>query len=220
MEKENKMKNEEENDKEDCEEKWLVKWLIDSIINGRGYEEIETKISLESDNTSTGHVWNETALGLIEWASAQKNIYWAIYAFDFASTMYGLAGKEHDVTRIHCLFTLGKIYSDQGGLTRKFKLFEQVIEETKSMIDSGDTNKSVYFYYTRGLNRIANLHNYWGNQEEAEKYYRELIAAAPLNNEEETIQNLTSGNAPWFYEKNPELKVENDVLKVDNDDDE
>ena len=122
--------------------------------------------------------------------------------------MYGLAGKEHDISRIHCLFTLAKIYSDQGGLSRKFKLFEQVIEETKSMIDSGDTNKSVYYYYSRGLNRIANLHNNWGNQEEAEKYYRELIAAAPLGNEEETIQNLTSGNAPWFYEKNPELKVD------------
>ena len=208
MEKEYEMKNEEENEKEDSEGKELVKWLIDSIINGRGYEEIETKISLESDNTSAEYVWNEIALGLIEWASVQKNIFWAISAFDFASTMYGLAGKEHDVTRIHCLFTLAKIYSDQGGLSRKFKLFEQVIEETKSMIDSGDTNKSVYYYYSRGLNRIANLHNNWGNQEEAEKYYRELIAAAPLGNEEETIQNLISGNARGFYEKNPELKVD------------
>lgn len=208
MEKEYEMKNEEENEKEDSEGKELVKWLIDSIINGRGYEEIETKISLESDNTSAEYVWNEIALGLIEWASVQKNIFWAISAFDFASTMYGLAGKEHDVSRIHCLFTLAKIYSDQGGLSRKFKLFEQVIEETKSMIDSGDTNKSVYYYYSRGLNRIANLHNNWGNQEEAEKYYRELIAAAPLGNEEETIQNLISGNASWFYEKNPELKVD------------
>ena len=208
MEKEYEMKNGEENEKEDSEGKELVKWLIDSIINGRGYEEIETKISLESDNTSAEYVWNEIALGLIEWASVQENIFWAISAFDFASTMYGLAGKEHDVSRIHCLFTLAKIYSDQGGLSRKFKLFEQVIEETKSMIDSGDTNKSVYYYYSRGLNRIANLHNNWGNQEEAEKYYRELIAAAPLGNEEETIQNLTSGNAPWFYEKNPELKVD------------
>ena len=213
MEKEYEMKNEEENEKEDSEGKELVKWLIDSIINGRGYEEIETKISLESDNTSAEYVWNEIALGLIEWASVQKNIFWAISAFDFASTMYGLAGKEHDVSRIHCLFTLAKIYSDQGGLSRKFKLFEQVIEETKSMIDSGDTNKSVYYYYSRGLNRIANLHNNWGNQEEAEKYYRELIAAAPLGNEEETIQNLISGNARGFYEKNPELKVD-----VDNDD--
>jgi|TARA_B110000196_G_C20853407_1_gene523884 tetratricopeptide (TPR) repeat protein len=208
MEKEYEMKNEEENEKEDSEGKELVKWLIDSIINGRGYEEIETKISLESDNTSAEYVWNEIALGLIEWASVQKNIFWAISAFDFASTMYGLAGKEHDVSRIHCLFTLAKIYSDQGGLSRKFKLFEQVIEETKSMIDSGDTNKSVYYYYSRGLNRIANLHNNWGNQEEAEKYYRELIAAAPLGNEEETIQNLISGNARGFYEKNPELKVD------------
>jgi len=208
MEKEYEMKNEEENEKEDSEGKELVKWLIDSIINGRGYEEIQTKISLESDNTSAEYVWNEIALGLIEWGSVQKNIFWAISAFDFASTMYGLAGKEHDVSRIHCLFTLAKIYSDQGGLSRKFKLFEQVIEETKSMIDSGDTNKSVYYYYSRGLNRIANLHNNWGNQEEAEKYYRELIAAAPLGNEEETIQNLISGNASWFYEKNPELKVD------------
>ena len=208
MEKEYEMKNEEENEKEDSEGKELVKWLIDSIINGRGYEEIETKISLESDNTSAEYVWNEIALGLIEWASVQKNRFWAISAFDFASTMYGLAGKEHDVSRIHCLFTLAKIYSDQGGLSRKFKLFEQVIEETKSMIDSGDTNKSVYYYYSRGLNRIANLHNNWGNQEEAEKYYRELIAAAPLGNEEETIQNLISGNARGFYEKNPELKVD------------
>ena len=208
MEKEYEMKNEEENEKEDSEGKELVKWLIDSIINGRGYEKIETKISLESDNTSAEYVWNEIALGLIEWASVQKNRFWAISAFDFASTMYGLAGKEHDVSRIHCLFTLAKIYSDQGGLSRKFKLFEQVIEETKSMIDSGDTNKSVYYYYSRGLNRIANLHNNWGNQEEAEKYYRELIAAAPLGNEEETIQNLISGNARGFYEKNPELKVD------------
>ena len=208
MEKEYEMKNEEENEKEDSEGKELVKWLIDSIINGRGYEEIETKISLESDNTSAEYVWNEIALGLIEWASVQENIFWAISAFDFASTMYGLAGKEHDVSRIHCLFTLAKIYSDQGGLSRKFKLFEQVIEETKSMIDSGDTNKSVYYYYSRGLNRIANLHNNWGNQEEAEKYYRELIAAAPLGNEEETIQNLISGNARGFYERNPELKVD------------
>jgi len=208
MEKEYEMKNGEENEKEDSEGKELVKWLIDSIINGRGYEKIETKISLESDNTSAEYVWNEIALGLIEWASVQKNRFWAISAFDFASTMYGLAGKEHDVSRIHCLFTLAKIYSDQGGLSRKFKLFEQVIEETKSMIDSGDTNKSVYYYYSRGLNRIANLHNNWGNQEEAEKYYRELIAAAPLGNEEETIQNLISGNARGFYEKNPELKVD------------
>ena len=208
MEKEYEMKNEEENEKEDSEGKELVKWLIDSIINGRGYEEIVTKISLESDNTSAEHVWNEIALGLIEWGSVQKNIFWAISAFDFASTMYGLAGKEHDVSRIHCLFTLAKIYSDQGGLKRKFKLFEQVIEETKSMIDSGDTSKSVYFYYSRGLNRIAKLHDEWGHEKESEKYYRELIAAAPLGNEEESIQNLTSGNAPWFYEKNPELKVD------------
>jgi tetratricopeptide (TPR) repeat protein len=208
MGKENEMMNEEENEKEDSEGKELVKWLIDSIINGRGYEEIETKISLESDNTSAEYVWNEIALGLIEWASAQKNIYWAIYAFDFASTMYGLAGKEHDVTRIHCLFILGKIYSDQGGLTRKFKLFEQVIEETKSMIDSGDTNKSVYYYYTRGLNRIAKLHDDWGHEKESEKYYRELIAAAPIRDEQQIIQKLITGDAPWFYEKNPELKVD------------
>ena len=62
MEKEYEMKNEEENEKEDSEGKELVKWLIDSIINGRGYEEIETKISLESDNTSAEYVWNEIAL--------------------------------------------------------------------------------------------------------------------------------------------------------------
>ena len=208
MENENKIMNIEEKENDENVEKWLVRWLRESIIDGREYYEIIEKISAESENESKEYAWDEIALELLEWVSVQKNVFWAIAAFDFAAKMYGLAGKEHDVSRIHCLFTLGKIYSDQGGLSRKFKLFEQVIEETKSMMDLGNTEKVVYFYYTRGLNRLANLHNYWGNQVEAEKYYRELIAAAPIDNEEEKIQNLVSDNAPWFFEKNPELMLD------------
>jgi len=93
-------------------------------------------------------------------------------------------------------------YSDQAGLRRKFSLFAELIASTKA--DLSREERSVYFY-TRALNRLALLTDYWYGEDEARPLWRELMEyalASMEGDEQQGALNIISENAPWFAREN------------------
>jgi hypothetical protein len=104
---------------------------------------------------------------------------------------------------MRAMFDLANRYSDQAGLERKFDLYTELIESTKS--DLLREERSVFFY-TRALNRLAQLTEYWHGEDEARPLWQELTDYAIDSIEEEDEQhqalNVIRSNAPWFAEEN------------------
>ena len=93
-------------------------------------------------------------------------------------------------------------YSDQAGLSRKFSLFAELVASTKA--DLSREEHSVFFY-TRALNRLAQLTDYWIGEDEARPLWQELMEYALSSMEEgEQLQalNVIRENAPWFAQEN------------------
>ena len=100
------------------------------------------------------------------------------------------------------MWELATRYSSQTGLSRKFSLFAELIASTKA--DLSREERSVFFY-TRSLNRLALLTDYWYGEDEARPLWRELMEyalASMEGDEQQGALNIISENAPWFAREN------------------
>ena len=64
---------------------------------------------------------------------------------------------------------------------------------------------ALFFFYTRALNRLAQLTDYWIGEDEARPLWQELMEYALSSMEEgEQLQalNVIRENAPWFAQEN------------------
>ena len=111
-------------------------------------------------------------------------------------------GDEGYADWMQDMWDLAIRYSDQAGLSRKFSLFAELVASTKA--DLSREERSVLFY-TRALNRLAQLTDYWIGEDEARPLWQELMEYALSSMEEgEQLQalNVIRENAPWFAEEN------------------
>ena len=111
-------------------------------------------------------------------------------------------GDEGYADWMRAMFELAIRYSDQAGLSRKFSLFAELVASTKQ--DLSREERSVLFY-TRSLNRLAQLTDYWHGEEQARPLWQELLDYV-LNfmeaDEQLEALNVIRSNAPWFAEEN------------------
>ena len=111
-------------------------------------------------------------------------------------------GDEGYADWMRGMFELAIRYSDQAGLRRKFSLFTELVASTKQ--DLTREERSVLFY-TRSLNRLAQLTDYWRGKDQARPLWKELFDYV-LNfmeaDEQLEALNVIRSNAPWFAEEN------------------
>lgn len=117
-------------------------------------------------------------------------------------TILARTGDEGYADWMRDMWDLAIRYSDQAGLNRKFSLFAELVASTKA--DLSREERSVLFY-TRALNRLAQLTDYWIGEDEARPLWNELMEYA-LGSMEEKEQlealNVIRSNAPWFAQEN------------------
>lgn len=101
------------------------------------------------------------------------------------------------------MWELATRYSSQSGLSRKFSLFAELIASTKA--DLSREERSVFFY-TRSLDRLALLTEYWHGEEDARPLWEELMEYALASMEgdkQREVLNMISEHAPWFARGHP-----------------
>jgi len=113
-------------------------------------------------------------------------------------------GNEGYADWMRDMWELAVRYSDQAGLRRKFNLFAELIASTKA--DLSREERSIFFY-TRALNRLAQLTDYWIGEDEARPLWNELMEyglTSMVGDEQHAVLKVIKGNAPWFAEENEE----------------
>lgn len=115
------------------------------------------------------------------------------------------AGDEGYADWMRDMFELAVRFSDQAGLGRKFRLFQELVASTKS--DLQREERSVFFY-TRALNRLAQLTEYWNGKDDARPLWHELMTYIDQHMEPEDRReglHVIKENAPWFAGEHPEV---------------
>ena len=112
------------------------------------------------------------------------------------------AGDEGYADWMWNMWNLAVRYSDQAGLSRKFSLFSELVASTKADLSR---EESSVFFYTRALNRLAQLTDYWIGENEARPLWKELMEYALVSMEgddQREALKVIKSNAPWFTQEN------------------
>lgn len=142
-----------------------------------------------------------------KWQALSEASEYAVNPFEVISYLEGkvVLLTECDPERygewMEAMFELAIRYSDQAGRAKKFELYKTLIESTKGDLER---HESSIFFYTRGLNRLAQLTEYWMGADEARPLWKELAdyALNSMGGEERTATlDVIKGNAPWFAEE-------------------
>jgi hypothetical protein len=143
-----------------------------------------------------------------QWETQQASNNHGVNPFDVISllearvSILARTGDEGYADWMQDMWDLAVRYSDQAGLSRKFNLFAELVASTKA--DLSREERSVLFY-TRALNRLAQLTDYWIGEDEARPLWNELMEYAltsMVGDEQHEALNVIKGNAPWFAEEN------------------
>ena len=112
------------------------------------------------------------------------------------------AGDEGYADWMWNMWNLAVRYSDQAGLSRKFSLFSELVASTKADLSR---EESSVFFYTRALNRLAQLTDYWIGENGARPLWKELMEYALVSMEgddQREALKVIKSNAPWFTQEN------------------
>ena len=149
-------------------------------------------------------------LSTTRWNNQQASGNYGVNPFDVISLLearvaiLARTGDEGYADWMQDMWELAVGYSDQAGLSRKFNLFAELVASTKA--DLTREERSVLFY-TRALNRLAQLTDYWIGEDEARPLWNELMEYALTSmegDEQHGALKVIKGNAPWFAEENEE----------------
>ena len=164
------------------------------------------KFRVHLDEKSWENIGDVLSVNLLE---KNLDIFEALNAHDFSMQIYSMAGSDAIVKKLAHQFELAKNYSDQGGLERKFSLYEGIVEETFPLIQIKTVEDKMHYFFTRALNRLAQLTQYWKGEEDAYPLWDRLANYAKTANQDEKISTLQiiSSYAPWFVEQNQELFI-------------
>ncbi|MEC7261951.1 MAG: hypothetical protein VXV71_05925, partial [Candidatus Thermoplasmatota archaeon] len=147
-------------------------------------------------------------LSTTRWNNQQASGNYGVNPFDVISLLearvaiLARTGDEGYADWMQDMWELAVGYSDQAGLSRKFNLFAELVASTKA--DLTREERSVLFY-TRSLNRLAQLTDYWIGEDEARPLWNELMEYAltsMVGDEQHGALKVIKGNAPWFAKEN------------------
>ena len=181
--------------------------MIANHVDHNEYEHYldEAKLSVEELLALSGELYR---LSSTQWNTQQTSNNHGVNPFDVISLLearvaiLARTGNEGYADWMRDMWELAVRYSDQAGLGRKFALFAELVASTKA--DLSREERSVFFY-TRALNRLAQLTDYWIGEDESRPLWNELMEYALSSmegDEQHEALNVIKGNAPWFAEEN------------------
>ena len=195
----------------------LLNKVMTKIVQSHNYQEIITmldSINADYDEESWEYVADNMPVWLEEEQSNGKNsysnnIFDTISLIDYQMRIFGFAGEAALHKKLFVQLSLANIYSDQSGLDRKFKLYEELVAVSYPLIKDNCETDIMHYIYTRALNRLADLTQYWCIEEAAEELWLRLANHALVSegNEKTATLKIIQHNAPWFVERNGELFV-------------
>ena len=199
------------------EKQELLNKVMTKIVQSHNYQEIITmldSIKVDYDEESWEYVGDNMPVWLEEEQSSGKgsysnNIFDTTSLMDYQMKIFGFAGESALHKKLLVQLGLANIYSDQSGLDRKFKLYEELVAVSYPLIKDNCETDIMHYIYTRALNRLADLTQYWCIEEAAEELWLRLAKHALVSEDDEKTATLKiiQHNAPWFVELNGELFV-------------
>jgi hypothetical protein len=187
-----------------------IEEMMQLIRNYTDHEEIEryldqAGLSVEAMLELNHALYNLNAIGWeLQISSNERGVnpFDVISFLEASVAILARTGDEGYADWMRAMFELAIRYSDQAGLSRKFSLFAELVASTKQ--DLSKEERSVLFY-TRSLNRLAQLTDYWRGKDQARPLWKELFDYV-LNfmeaDEQLEALNVIRSNAPWFAEEN------------------
>jgi hypothetical protein len=192
------------------------------ICDVKDYQLLQSKLTeLRPHHTET--VWEEVGDLIVDWGEKQyqeggrfhlqtlekggPNPFEIINLLDFVMQVYEFAGESALSKKFGYQFQLANVYSDQAGLSRKFELYETLIEESYPRIEKREGDDEMHYYFTRSLKRLAQLTEDWKGGEESIQLWTRLAEYGLESSDEERMSILKEieEKAPWFAYANPEL---------------
>ena len=181
--------------------------MIANHVNHDEYEHYldEANLSVEELLALSSELYR---LSSAQWEVQQASNKFGVNPFDVISLLearvaiLARTGDEGYADWMQDMWDLAVRYSDQAGLGRKFNLFAELVASTKA--DLSREERSVLFY-TRALNRLAQLTDYWIGEDEARPLWNELMEYAltsMVGDEQHAALKVIKANAPWFAEEN------------------
>jgi len=181
--------------------------LIANHVNHNEYEAYldEANLNVEELLVLSSELYR---LSSAKWDTQQASNNHGVNPFDVISLLearvaiLARTGNEGYADWMRDMWDLAIRYSDQAGLSRKFSLFAELVASTKA--DLSREERSILFY-TRALNRLAQLTDYWIGEDEARPLWNELMEYALTSmegDERHAALKVIKGNAPWFAEEN------------------
>ena len=184
--------------------------MMQMIANHVGHNEYEhylaeANLSVEELLALSSELYR---LFTTRWETQQASDNYGVNPFEVISLLearvaiLARTGNEGYADWMQDMWELAVRYSDQAGLSRKFNLFAELVASTKA--DLSREERSVLFY-TRALNRLAQLTDYWIGEDEARPLWNELMEYALTSmegDEQHEALKVIKGNAPWFAEEN------------------
>ena len=181
--------------------------MITNHVNHDEYEHYldEANLSVEELLALSSELYR---LSSAQWEVQKASTKFGVNPFDVISLLearvaiLARTGDEGYADWMRDMWDLAIRYSDQAGLGRKFNLFAELVASTKA--DLSREERSVLFY-TRALNRLAQLTDYWIGEDEARPLWNELMGYAltsMVGDEQHAALKVIKGNAPWFAEEN------------------
>jgi len=117
----------------------------------------------------------------------QPNIFAIMDVLDFRMQVYMFAGERAILKKFGNQFNLANLYSDQGGLSRKFELYETLVSESFPLIKKRNADDQMHWFFTRALNRLAQLTLYWKGDEKSRPLWTRLADHAMESSGEEKL---------------------------------
>lgn len=191
--------------------------ILYMICDVEDYELVQSELAeLRPHHNETE--WEEVGDLIREWLLEQfneggrfhgpnPNFFEINNVLDFTMQIYEFAGERALVKKYTNQFELANRYSDQGGLSRKFELYESLVSESYPLINKREVKDKMHYYFTRSLNRLAQLTTYWNGEEESIPLWTRLAEHANGSDDAErmSILQVIQSEAPWFVSANAEL---------------
>jgi len=153
----------------------LGKKISSMIINNTPHSEISEEINSER-NSNIEYNWELIGDHIVSIIQTQElNFFAALDHFDFSMQIYEIDGENSILKRFQVQHELAKRYSDQSGLSRKFHLYEDIVENSYSRMKSHNMDDDFYVHFRSSLWQLALLSSAWKGEESSEPLFRRLV---------------------------------------------
>ena len=174
--------------------------IISTIFesNRTPYIDIQSKMRSVADSQDDfdWHAVGKSIIEILYDKTRSTGIWDEINLLDFGMQAFQYSGEKSVLFKMQCQFQLANFYSDQSGLSRKFELYEGLIQESEELMANASLEDPFYYYLTRALARLGGLTEEWKDRDSSRIIWNRLIKLT--NEADEDITQLLDNNAAWL----------------------